>query len=638
MATKVKPSRLQITGTPQAWNVPVYVDQDTFQRWAWWWGGWDVKVFKLQWTTDYTTADDARDAYMLWEPVIVMLGTDAFRFTSGTVLYWDIPTVFSASWITTKMMVLTLDWNNKVTNIQVTNMSFSWPTVVDNLTTQSATSALSANQWYVLKTLVDNLTSRGRFLSLWNSATWLAVSNPQSFPYTYKTWDYFIVWVTSSATPPVNYRPDGNSYTGTASTVVETEEVEVWDTYAYDGTNWLLQSNHWKTVTFANITWDAMDNVSLSWYLNTKAFYLSSASDLTTAQAAYDWYLAGKNPIIVYNSVSYRVYSATSSKFSLKGEIGVTNSINSTELAPNVISINISNGSVTTISTSIDGAARIRVLDTTVNYNTPYTPLYNWSPATKKYVDDNIEDVVIDLPSVADDEREIYAALATWKWVTFKSGDNYYKVRKFVDNAPTDFIVYASNWSDWQDYTTWYTIVWELGNWITSVTSYTKNYFTPTSAGTTWQILEKTVAWYNWTDQAIKSFTYPSVSDNIISLHDWVRVWKPAVLLETNWAAKIVYVVDKFVDRALWWDDDMIYASAITDAWVISVLIRVNYVDSTTATVTSVTASSVGWWLQVSPNSTITGIKYVWYGTESDYANLAQYYTDTPWDTEFHTF
>lgn len=44
------------------------------------------------------------------------------------------------------------------------------------------------------------------------------------------------------------------------------------------------------------------------------------------------------------------------------------------------------------------------------------------------------------------------------------------------------------------------------------------------------------------------------------------------------------------------------------------------------------------WWLQVSPNSTITGIKYVWYGTESDYQNLQQYYTDVAWDTEFHTF
>mgnify|MGYP003290301573 CR=1 FL=1 len=44
------------------------------------------------------------------------------------------------------------------------------------------------------------------------------------------------------------------------------------------------------------------------------------------------------------------------------------------------------------------------------------------------------------------------------------------------------------------------------------------------------------------------------------------------------------------------------------------------------------------WWLQVAPNSPITWIKYVWYGTESDYANLNQYYTDLPGDTEFHCF
>ena len=40
MATKVKPSRLQVTWTPQAWNVPVYVNDDCFQRWSGWWGWW----------------------------------------------------------------------------------------------------------------------------------------------------------------------------------------------------------------------------------------------------------------------------------------------------------------------------------------------------------------------------------------------------------------------------------------------------------------------------------------------------------------------------------------------------------------------------------------------------------------------
>lgn len=42
MATKVKPTRLQITGTPQAWDVPMYVNADCFCRWQWWWGSWTV--------------------------------------------------------------------------------------------------------------------------------------------------------------------------------------------------------------------------------------------------------------------------------------------------------------------------------------------------------------------------------------------------------------------------------------------------------------------------------------------------------------------------------------------------------------------------------------------------------------------
>ena len=36
--------------------------------------------------------------------------------------------------------------------------------------------------------------------------------------------------------------------------------------------------------------------------LNTKTFYISSTSDTTNAQKAINWYVAGKNPIIVYGS------------------------------------------------------------------------------------------------------------------------------------------------------------------------------------------------------------------------------------------------------------------------------------------------------------------------------------------------
>lgn len=49
MATKVKPSRLQVSWTPQAWCVPVYVNEDCFCWWAWG-GGWCSEWWCITWT------------------------------------------------------------------------------------------------------------------------------------------------------------------------------------------------------------------------------------------------------------------------------------------------------------------------------------------------------------------------------------------------------------------------------------------------------------------------------------------------------------------------------------------------------------------------------------------------------------
>lgn len=81
----------------------------------------------------------------------------------------------------------------------------------------------------------------GRFLSLWDCATGLAVTNPPESPYVYKTGDYFVVSNISNST---NYKPNGLSYTtGVASTTIETEDVKAGDTYFFDGTAWKLQKN-----------------------------------------------------------------------------------------------------------------------------------------------------------------------------------------------------------------------------------------------------------------------------------------------------------------------------------------------------------------------------------------------------------
>lgn len=122
-----------------------------------------------------------------------------------------------------------------------------------------------------LQDQIDSLSGRGRFLALWNCATGLAETNPPESPYTYHSGDYFIVGTISTATPAVNYKPDGSSYTtGVASTTVETNEVSVNDTYFYDGTVWKLQSNAQKEVSFSALAGSPYDNTNLSNVLNAK--------------------------------------------------------------------------------------------------------------------------------------------------------------------------------------------------------------------------------------------------------------------------------------------------------------------------------------------------------------------------------
>lgn len=194
-----------------------------------------------------------------------------------------------SEWANPNDWILTIQKNGTTvatfTANQATNATanITVPTVVDDLTTQSSTNALSANQWYELKWMIDDLAGFGKFLSLWNATTWMPISFPLATPYTYSTWDYFVVEVVSNATPPVNYRPNGSSYTWTASSTAEADELEVWDVYVYDGTVWLLQSNHWKTVSFWNIAWDPYDNTNLWNALNAKQDTLIAWTNITIA-------------------------------------------------------------------------------------------------------------------------------------------------------------------------------------------------------------------------------------------------------------------------------------------------------------------------------------------------------------------
>ena len=353
---------------------------------------WKTTTVTLNYTnggSDSFTVQDGLDGTWSWDVSWPASSTDGhlavFDWVTWKLIkdWWVVPTGLPTLWS---------DWQV----LKVVSGVAAWatpPSVVDSLNSTSTTDALSANQWYILNGKINDLMAQGKFLSLWDSSTWQPISFPLTTPYTYNTWDYFMVETIDTWGTPTNYRPDGSSYSGTASTTTESWEVAVWDYYVYDGSVWLLATNHGKTVSFANLAWDAMDNVNLSWYLNMKAFYLSSTSDLTTAQAAFEWQNGGKTAIIIYNSKPYAFsfYNTAQMDFVCllyREQLDAGN--NKTSLVRDVITLSVTGGTtVSSISANARNNVIASVLKTDTDYSTPYTPQYNGSPATKKYVDDH---------------------------------------------------------------------------------------------------------------------------------------------------------------------------------------------------------------------------------------------------------
>lgn len=152
--------------------------------------------------------------------------------------------------------------------------------------------------------------------------------------------------------------------------------------YANDG-NLYLDPWTWERIL---IWWDAMD-------CNVRKFLLTDLSDTTVGQRVTDWYRAGKYPVVVYGWNSYllgRVNSSTQVEF-LWHWTTINNYMNAGHT-------DVTRGKLQA-TWDADGVFQWWLyegnkwvvppfLRTDIDYSTPYTPQYNGSPATKKYVDD----------------------------------------------------------------------------------------------------------------------------------------------------------------------------------------------------------------------------------------------------------
>lgn len=134
-----------------------------------------------------------------------------------------------------------------------------------------------------LRERIENVESRGRFLSAWDAETGL----PETFPiipdgapypyeYEYRAGDYFIVSkIPESGTA---YKPSGSSITKqdasspwTVGKAVESDSVAVNSLYVYDGISWNLIASGGEVATWGSITGNINSQSDLKNALDTKA-------------------------------------------------------------------------------------------------------------------------------------------------------------------------------------------------------------------------------------------------------------------------------------------------------------------------------------------------------------------------------
>lgn len=506
---------------PYNWLLLHY--ETTSWAYAQWLYAWDGHFYLDGWTWTFKKIYYADEVDALFQQLVNMIGDWTLTIQKNWATVWT----FTANQSTNTTVNITVptalsdltndlvnDWKLTIKRNHTTLAEFtandatnvyadiSVPEVANNTSTTDSTMALSALMWKELQDQINNINMIWRFLSIWNCTTWLPSTNPQESPYTYHTWDYYIIWAVSNST---NYRPDWWTYTSwVPSTTVETATVNVWDMYFFDWQNWILKLFSWQTMPVDNVlsttstnpvenrvvtngllwkadlvnsatngdlagldaTWNLTDSwvaaanvVQTTWNqtingtktfsvspvvpskttaatntwtaiateaqvylkadvtdLNTKTFYIAGTSDLTNAQAAYDWYLAWKNPIIMFANTKtvYNYYSTSPSSlnFVLANQEEVHwNSATFLEIS--LLKFLISNDTVTEVQTDTQYTANTWYLAIWENYSTPYTPQYDGSPATKKYVDDKQVSISVTLAAANWSSKSI-TVTATW--------------------------------------------------------------------------------------------------------------------------------------------------------------------------------------------------------------------------------
>lgn len=212
-------------------------------------------------------------------------------------------------------------------------------------------------------------------------------------------------------------------------------------------------------------------------------------------------------------------------------------------------------------------------------------------------------------------------------WVTSVNGQtwavtvNDVKVWNTAPSNPTDWIV-------WYD-TDLYNL--QVYNWSTHQWDTLNNIF---HMVTPW-VWDDMADYINILEDSWSRLLIFSFNENMSDL------WIVTDYGRENWDEQ-TQKYENFKITAIWNVSDNADTTFIQDWWLTRpkwiATLEIIWTHQLDTYVCSTVQFKESWWLKVAPNSTITGIKYIRHWTEADYANLSQYYTDVPGDTEFHCF
>ena len=317
--------------------------------------------------------------YKVWDYYVVSaVWATNYKPHWGTFTQWVPSTTVEteAVWVNDKYYFDWADW----VRIPDTSIQISIDTALSTSSTNAVENRAIANAINTKQNVISDLSDIRSWASAWATAVqpWANISTLTNNLWYQTAWD-----VASAVSSAVGSAVSDTAYAASWN----------WVTTIAPSKNAVYDKINAMDTTISGISTTVSGKADAN-DLNTKTFPISwtwsSAAVLAEAQAAYDWYAAGKNAILSYNGDTYIFYNSITGEIYFKSQsntkyIGLSYSYTQYKS----LMLRFNNWTVTKVESN-ESALSPYVLETTQNYSTPYTPLYNWSPATKKYVDDSL--------------------------------------------------------------------------------------------------------------------------------------------------------------------------------------------------------------------------------------------------------